>query len=75
MALIAWAMEETEIAENYFIISLDLDPENSKCLVDYGKMLTQCEKYDEAKKHLDMAVKRFPKNPQIYSCFGRIFFA
>ncbi len=55
MALLLQSQREPELAEEYFLKSIDLDDEFSQGQYHYGMFLMQHERYSEACKHLKNA--------------------
>jgi type IV pilus assembly protein PilF len=57
MALLLQSEREPEIAEEYFLKSIDLDEDFSQGQYNYGMFLMQHQRYDEACKYLSNAAR------------------
>ncbi len=66
-----WKAGEPEGAEESFVAALDIKPDHLKSLVNYGRVLLEMERADEAKIQLEAAVAVNPLDVDANRVLGR----
>ncbi len=66
-----WKAGEPDTAEEAFIAALDIQPDHLKSLVNYGRVLLELDRADEAKVQLEAAVAISPQSVDANRVLGR----
>ena len=76
MALLLQSESEPELAEEYFLISIDLDGGFSQGQYNYGMFLMQYNRYSEACKHLKNAARdvEYQQRGKAYQNLGLCYY-
>lgn len=76
MALLLQSEQEPELAEEYFLISIDLDDDFSQGQYNYGMFLMQHKRYSEACKYLDHAARdvEYQQRGRAYQNLGLCYY-
>lgn len=76
MALLLQTEHEPQLAEEYFLKSINLDDEFSQGQYNYGMFLMQHERYDEACKHLNNAARdvEYQQRGKAYQNLGLCYY-
>ena len=73
LGLSCWKAGNPEAAEEAFLAALDLKPDHQKSLVNYGRVLLEMARADEAKVQLEAALAIDPHSLDANRVLGRVY--
>ncbi len=72
LGLSQWKTGDTDVAEESFLAALDLNPDHQKSLVNYGRVLIDLDRAEEARVQIEIALTVNPENNAARRVLGRI---
>jgi len=72
LGLSQWKAGEADVAEESFLAALDLKPDHQKSLINYGRVLIDLNRSEEAREQIEIALAVNPENNSARRVLGRI---
>jgi Tfp pilus assembly protein PilF len=72
LGLSEWKAGDLDAAEEAFVYALDIKPDHSKSLINYGRVLLEQGRQDEAKTQIELALAANPGSTSATRVLGRI---
>lgn len=72
LGLAQWKAGEADVAEECFLTALELKPDHQKSLVNYGRVLIELDRGDEARQQIEIALAVNPENNSARRVLARI---
>ncbi len=72
LGLSQWKAGDPDVAEESFLAALELKPDHQKSLTNYGRVLIELERSDEAREQIEIALAINPENNSARRVLGRI---
>jgi len=73
LGLAEWKAGAPDVAEEAFLAALDLKPDHQKSLINYGRVLLELDRADEARQQLEAALAANPASLQAQRVLGRAY--
>ena len=72
LGLSEWKAGDNDAAEEAFIYALEIKPDHAKSLINYGRVLLELDRQDEAKAQIELALAANPGSSVATRVLGRI---
>ena len=72
LGLSQWKAGDADVAEESFLAALELKPDHQKSLVNYGRVLIQLDRSEDAREQIEIALAVNPENNSARRVLGRI---
>jgi tetratricopeptide (TPR) repeat protein len=72
LGLSQWKAGEADVAEESFLAALELKPDHQKSLVNYGRVLIELDRSNDARQQIEIALTVNPENISARRVLGRL---